>query len=1433
MPRPRVAASPAVDGHRPLNLVLALAACFAVSLPAGAQPTGAQAIHGSATLSQNGSVLTVTTQNGAGSSHSAINWQSFNIPGGSTTYFAQPDAASTSINRVLGNNPSAIFGTLGSNGKLVLVNPAGITVGAGAVVDTAGFTASTLRMSDADALAGRLRFGDGLGGGAMAVQGQVVARGGDVVLIAPQLDVGGTAVVQSVGGDTLLAAGQRVELTGRGLEGIHLELKAPDDRTLNLGTLKGDSVGIFASQLRHSGVVQASSASVQGGKVVLKASGDALVDGAVTAVAGTRGGSVDVLGDRVALFGAASVDVSGGQGGGQVRIGGDYRGANASVPNAKRTFVGEDVSIRADAGTVGDGGRVIVWSDEATRLGGTISARGGAQGGNGGFAEVSGKDYLSYTGRADLRAPHGDTGTLLLDPANITIQNTGPSTTNSATPSSPPGTYDFSAGISDAVLSVSDLQSQLGLGNVRVSTAAGASVGAGGGLITVADPVAWSSGNILSLEADNGIAINANITSTSGSMGAPGGGLVLHAYGGAIVQDPSSVITVDQLIVKTEAGNVAMNSTGNQVNTLAGYAYGGGFSFKSAGPLTVGSVYDPLSSSFVSGVASDGAMAVHSGGNLTVDGPMDSSSSEVRLLAAGDLIFTSNGSASGLSVVASALQNVLMSYNYISSGSGGIDIKAGGNVDLGIGTQLSAMDGGSVSVSANDGSSVGSGSILGSALICTGSYSTNSGSVTLRARGTGTISVDSVDTSGQGSDETTNNGFNGGAVNVSTEGGSIAINYISTYGANGNAGGAMGGSGGAVSLGAGAGAISLTLLDTGGGGGGYDFSSGPGGTGGQAGSVTLQTSGTLNISSSIYATGGWGGDSGTGAGGDGGNGGAVNLTFGNLSYLGNIYSSGGYGGYGDTVQSGATRHGGNGGNVTLVGVGGDISLSNLNVHAYGGDGGGKNSAASADSTGGNGGNISVSATAGHLRLDGLLYAGGGYPGETCSECSGPAVAGPAPVASPLPGHGTGGLFSISAGPSSVVRIENTLWLDGARWENSGAVDIGGSSGGSVGGTAQVVNLAGGVIKLVGSDAYPIDVEGGFENYGSVIKAVGSTTYQDIYFFSHNEGMVQVDDGQLSLSGLTANHGTLQLAAGTTVFANELTDNYGTLAINGTLSIDRTITVLTNQPGGLIKGNGLLSLLQGEGLVFGTLVNSGTIAPGNSPGLLSFGSNFTQTASGTLQMEIGGTTPATEYDQLNVSGDTALDGQLAIVAYGPTPPSSGTFNILPGPNAPTGSFSTLSTPAGFTGTLQAAGAPVPVTAPPPPAPPPPAPPPPSPPPPAPPPPAPEPPPPPPPPPPAPEPPPPPPPPAPPPPAPEPPPPPPPAPAPVSGGTVVDRIVDVLRNDTSRAEIQNIVNEVDNNLTRFVSLLVTEESRQAEEKAKDEKENLGVVDAQQCN
>ena len=95
-----------------------------------------------------------------------------------------------------------------------------------------------------------------------------------------------------------------------------------------------------------------------------------------------------MTGERVALLGA-ELDASGDAGGGSIRVGGDLRG-EGELPTARRTYVDDESALRADALASGDGGRVIVWSDEATAFHGEVSARGGAAGGDGGFAEISG-----------------------------------------------------------------------------------------------------------------------------------------------------------------------------------------------------------------------------------------------------------------------------------------------------------------------------------------------------------------------------------------------------------------------------------------------------------------------------------------------------------------------------------------------------------------------------------------------------------------------------------------------------------------------------------------------------------------------------------------------------------------------------------------------------------------------------------------------------------------------------------------------------------------------------------------------------------------------------------------------------------------------------------------------------------------------------------
>jgi len=424
-PRCRPAPSPAQAGFRPAAAALAVATAFALhGLPARAQPVPKAVIHGTASFAAHGGNLVVTTTNGPGTHHSAIDWSSFSVPTGTITRFVQPSASSLSINRVVDANPSRIFGRLASNGALVLVNPWGITVGQGAQVDTAAFTASTLAMSDADALAGRLRFaGDGA---ALRLDGAIRSRGGDVVLVAPQVRAGAPAVIESRGA-VVLAAGRKVEITGRGLEGIHMEVQAGNE-AVNLGSLRGDAVGMFAGTLHHSGLVQAQAVSTEGGKVVLEGGGrrDRRWPGA-GAGRGRRGrthrrvrracrpvspgpGSMRAGRPAAAACGWAATG----------------RAATPRCQNAQVAYVDAGASIRADATEAGDGGRVIVWSDQATRMHGRISARGGAGGGDGGFVETVRQAVAGLHRRSRPARRAGRSGTLLLDPGDLTIVKNGP-----------------------------------------------------------------------------------------------------------------------------------------------------------------------------------------------------------------------------------------------------------------------------------------------------------------------------------------------------------------------------------------------------------------------------------------------------------------------------------------------------------------------------------------------------------------------------------------------------------------------------------------------------------------------------------------------------------------------------------------------------------------------------------------------------------------------------------------------------------------------------------------------------------------------------------------------------------------------------------------------------------------------------------------------
>ncbi len=450
-----------------LATFLSLMPLSAYALDPLALPTGYQSVSGNHQFEQSPGVLNVTTN----ANKSIINYDTFNIGRDARVNFNLPSSGSSILNRVVGGNLSEIYGTMTSNGRVFLINPAGIFFGNGANVSVNGLVASTLSLSDAKFMAGQYEFSRTSGAAPGHIQIEPganinVANGGSASFIASSFVNHGN--IAANGGVIQVGVGDRITL-GDDLIGITINepLKDTLNRValINTGDLSAAQVKLIAATVKHdvldvivnnsgrisankvvdgpggrieliaengivnnSGVIDAS--GTQGGQIVLQ--GEATQNAGQLLASGSQGtgGIIHVLGNQsVSLNDNAFVDASGFTGGGTVLIGGDYLGGNSLIQNALYTYVGQNVSVQANALQFGHGGKVIVWGNEATGFYGDISAQGGILSGSGGFVETSGKNYLDMLGsvNANARSINGMAGTWLLDPRNVSITNVFPS----------------------------------------------------------------------------------------------------------------------------------------------------------------------------------------------------------------------------------------------------------------------------------------------------------------------------------------------------------------------------------------------------------------------------------------------------------------------------------------------------------------------------------------------------------------------------------------------------------------------------------------------------------------------------------------------------------------------------------------------------------------------------------------------------------------------------------------------------------------------------------------------------------------------------------------------------------------------------------------------------------------------------------------------
>ena len=475
-------------------------------------PTGGSVAAGSAAIgTPSNGTLTVTQS----SSSAVVNWQSFSVGQGNTVNFVQPSSTSAILNRVTGSATSTIAGQINANGQVFLVNPNGIAITSTGTVNAAGFVASTLGISDSDFMAGKRTFtGNGASASVSNAGTITIGRGGYAALLGGAVDNAGTITVPL--GKVGLGSGEQatLDLSGDGFMQVAVPTNAAGSQALvsNSGKISanGGSVQLSAAAARNmarqainmSGTIEARSVGGRNGAIVLGGSDGAVAVSGKLNVASrkSKGGNITVAGRDIKLAGA-TLDASGKLGGGNINVGGGRQG-QGTLQRAETLAVDAATVIKADATQTGNGGNVVLWSDNLTSFAGTISAKGGALSGNGGEAEVSGKAKLAYTGFTDLSAAHGRFGTLLLDPYNVII-------------SSGADTGGFTATGDDSVINVGTLQAALSSANVTISTG---SSGTQVGDIIVDAPLTWSSNSLLTLSAARRIAINADITVTGGGQ---------------------------------------------------------------------------------------------------------------------------------------------------------------------------------------------------------------------------------------------------------------------------------------------------------------------------------------------------------------------------------------------------------------------------------------------------------------------------------------------------------------------------------------------------------------------------------------------------------------------------------------------------------------------------------------------------------------------------------------------------------------------------------------------------------------------------------------------------------------------------------------------------------------------------------------------------
>ena len=418
-----------------LTLAAILAAQPLVPHYAFANPQQGIVTHGSASITGEGSDSVTISQS---SDRAFIEWESFSVGAGQRVDFHQPSSQSVTANKVIGTDPSEIFGQISATGKLIILNGNGVVFGADSVIDAAAFIATTHDMAAEDVMSGTDAL-DLSGGTATIINnGNIAIRdGGFAALLAPQIVNNG--VITARLGTVSLAASQSVSVDfyGDGLLSFSADSalqSVPNDGPLidEQGQITADgglvtmttkqASNIITDSVNIGGIVRARSAITQNGRIILSGEGTTLIedDGVLDASSsdGIDGGTISITAQSLSQGGRLDVSAEAGNGGAvtisttvQLRnagridaasssaSGGDVRiSANSIIENQSNVISvsggtqGGTITASAETGFVtsgrydassndGTGGRIDLTATDLRLLGARLDASGGAGGG--------------------------------------------------------------------------------------------------------------------------------------------------------------------------------------------------------------------------------------------------------------------------------------------------------------------------------------------------------------------------------------------------------------------------------------------------------------------------------------------------------------------------------------------------------------------------------------------------------------------------------------------------------------------------------------------------------------------------------------------------------------------------------------------------------------------------------------------------------------------------------------------------------------------------------------------------------------------------------------------------------------------------------------------------------------------------------------------